>query len=174
MERMSASGDEDVINLVANWLTSYIDKNRSVCNDGSPGLYYYAPAIDPVFTDVFLVYLPGGGQCYDSSSCKERWKSKRYHMSSTEAPKSISKTGLLDSSPSKSVLWGANKASLLYCSSDGYMGNAEASDATWGWHFRGQNLVFAMVDDLIKRHNMTNSSTIILAGGSAVGDNSDY
>jgi hypothetical protein len=156
--------------LTAHVLTDYAKNNVTVCNDGSPGVYYFAPAIDEDFKSVWLIYLPGGGQCFDKASCADRWAKKRNHMTSTSSPSTILRTGLLDASPSKSVLWGANKAALLYCSSDGYMGDATASNYTWGWHFKGQRLVAAMVNELILKHGLDSSATIIFAGGSAVGD----
>jgi hypothetical protein len=54
----------------------------------------------------------------------------------------------MDNYESNSPLFGANKAALGYCSSDGYMGDAGASSDTWNYHFRGQALIRAMISEL--------------------------
>lgn len=74
-----------------------------------------------------MIYLPGGGQCYDQDSCDTRFissKSSRY-APTTKDPNDVS---ILSTSPENTIFWGANKAYLLYCSSDGYMGNIGASE----------------------------------------------
>jgi hypothetical protein len=88
-------------------------------------------------------------------------------MSSKYFANTITVRGFLDSSPSKTPLWGANKAYLGYCSSDGYMGDTAASNDTWGYHFRGQSLVRAMITALINDHSMNSATTIVFAGSSA-------
>jgi hypothetical protein len=136
----------------------------AVCNDGTRGGYYFTSAIDPSQANTFVVYLPGGGQCYDKQSCDERpmdYKSSKYFASS------IYVEGILDKDPNKTPLWGANKAYLGYCSSDGYMGDAPASADTWGYHFRGQRLVQSMLQALIKTHGFSNATTVYFVGSSA-------
>ena len=86
--------------------------------------------------------------------------------SSQFAPTKVKK-GFMDSSMRKTPFYGAHKAMLGYCSSDGYMGDAAASAATWGWHFRGQKLVFGFVRRLIQAHGLSSSSTVVFSGGSA-------
>jgi len=54
----------------------------------------------------------------------------------------------MDNDKANSPLYGANKVALLYCSSDGYMGDAGASSDTWNFHFRGQALIRAMISEL--------------------------
>ena len=136
----------------------------AVCNDGSRGGYFYSAAIDPSQSTVFVIHLPGGGQCYDKTSCDERDMSMK---SSTGYNSTLNVTGFLDSSPAKTPLWGANKAYLGYCSSDAYMGDAEASDATWGYHFRGQRLVYTLIQYLFDKHDLGSATTIYLTGTSA-------
>ena len=89
--------------------------------------YYYAKASSPDHASTFVIYFPGGGQCYDKNTCTTRSK---YHSSTVGASSMIEVEGLLDSDPSVTPLWGANKAYLYYCSSDTYMGNVGASEVT--------------------------------------------
>jgi hypothetical protein len=76
---------------------------------------------------IYVIYLPGGGQCFDEASCASRNASRK---SSVNAPPSRYLGGVLDSDEEMTHLWGAHKASLLYCSSDGYMGNMGASSVS--------------------------------------------
>jgi hypothetical protein len=140
----------------------------AVCNDGTKGAYYFKESIDPSMRNVYVIFLPGGGQCYDEASCKDRWENVgSTYMSSTGFSSTNEIGGLLDSNPNRSPFWGANKAALGYCSSDGYMGDAEASSSTWNWHFRGQRLVYSMIRHLIEEKGLSANSTVLLAGASA-------
>lgn len=136
----------------------------ALCNDGTRGGYYFGKALDPAQSNVFVVHLPGGGQCYDKPSCDGRAKNL---MSSKYFTPSIYVQGLLDKDPAKTPLWGANKVQLGYCSSDGYMGDAPASEETWGYHFRGQRLVHSMFQALILNHNFNNATAVYFTGCSA-------
>lgn len=136
----------------------------TVCNDGTRGGYYFGKALDPQQTDIWVIHLPGGGQCYDEQSCNSRSKGL---MSSKNFDSKIYVQGFLDKSPAKTPLWGANKAYLAYCSSDGYMGDVGASDDTWGYHFRGQRLVAALFQAIKDDHNFNNASIVYLTGTSA-------
>lgn len=156
-----------------NSLSNYPD---SVCNDGSVGGYYYTPSMQNIshasyWKNVWVINLPGGGQCYDQASCQSRWgNGQNSLMTSKVAPSSISPSGILSSSEGMNpILYGANKASLYYCSSDGYMGNLAASNATWGFHFRGQKLIRAMLKDLRKKYDLSSATLIVFAGESAGG-----
>ena len=142
-----------------NWLSS-IDP-LAVCNDGTPGAYYFSSYLNKEFEDTYIIHLPGGAQCWDQQSCETRWNSSGTFQMSSQGFKSICyKTGILDSSQEMTPLWAANKVMVGYCSSDGYMGDANASNSTWGWHMRGQRLVYATIKDLILRHGLSNKSKI--------------
>ena len=153
--------------LYLNRFSDDVENQFAVCNDGTKGGYYFSPASLLEANDTFVIHLPGGGQCYDEDSCNERWKFKPSSMSSTNFPASKFKKGFMDNSMKKTPFWSANKVMLGYCSSDGYMGDIAASTDTWGWHFRGQQLVFSMIRDLILNHKLSSTSTIVFSGGSA-------
>ena len=146
--------------------------------------YYYANASSPDHASTFVIYFPGGGQCYDEKTCTTRRKDL---SSSVGAPSMIEVEGLLDSDPSVTPLWGANKAYLWYCSSDAYMGNVGASEVTtiyyndavyvhhvlmiaqdtWNLHFRGQVLVESFIAALLRDHDLHTATKIYLCGQSA-------
>lgn len=156
--------------LFLEWLDTESLDAQAVCNDGSPGAYYFAPATDPARVNDFLIYLPGGGQCYDETSCSHRWKEiGSTYMSSKGLSAEIEKDGILSDDPAVSPWAGANKAVLAYCSSDGYMGDAGASKTTWQWHFRGQRLVKTMIQQLIRDKRLSSHSRVLIGGSSAGG-----
>lgn len=156
--------------LFLEWLDTESLDTQAVCNDGSPGAFYFAPATDSAMVNDFLIYLPGGGQCYDETSCSQRWKEiGSTYMSSKGLAIELEKDGILSDDPSVSPWWGANKAVLAYCSSDGYMGDAGASKTTWQWHFRGQRLVKTMIQQLIRDKGLSSRSRILMGGSSAGG-----
>ncbi len=146
--------------------------------------YYYAKASSPDHVSTFVINFPGGGQCYDEKTCTTRRKEL---SSSVGAPSMIEVEGLLDSDPSVTPLWGANKAYLWYCSSDAYMGNVGASEVTteyyndavyihhvlmiaqdtWNLHFRGQVLVESFISALLRDHDLHTATKIYLCGQSA-------
>ena len=159
---VKCSGEPQIMNLI-----KFDDSNSdpdALCNDGTRGGYYFSKAIDPSQADVFVVHLPGGGQCYDKPSCDSRAANLK---SFSYAAPTISVTGFLDASSDNTPLWGANKAYLYYCSSDGYMGDAPASAATWGYHFRGQRLVHSLFQALALNHGFNESTLVYLTGSSA-------
>ena len=163
----TASREDTSATLHLQWIDQAVERH-AICNDGSIGGFYHTQAIDVSMQQTFLVFLPGGGQCFDEGSCATRWDTAgSTYMSSKGWSDTIQKSGIFDTHPMKSPLWGANKVMLGYCSSDGYMGDVAASDETWGWHFRGQALVIAMIQDIIQLYNMTSNTTIVLGGGSA-------
>ena len=66
--------------------------------------------------------------------------------------------------------WGnANRAYLKYCSSDLWSGDADASDDTFGWQFRGSRIVRAALSDLAKTHGLgrTPGARLLFGGCSA-------
>lgn len=156
--------------LFLEWLDTESLDAQAVCNDGSPGAFYFAPATDPARVNDFLIYLPGGGQCYDETSCSQRWKEiGSTYMSSKGLSSELEKDGILSDDPAVSPWAGANKAVLAYCSSDGYMGDAGASKTTWQWHFRGQRLVKTMIRQLIRDKGLSSRSRVLVGGSSAGG-----
>jgi len=73
-------------------------------------------------------------------------------MSSKKYADSKAFGGIFSSSEDESPLWNANKAYLPYCTSDGHMGDVE--DDLWGFKFRGQRTVMAMIKHLIEHQGL--------------------
>lgn len=161
-----------VVLLVSAWAWSCDDENATtlmtkvvleeVCNDGTPAAYYYAPGDDTV-----LIYLAGGGQCWDATSCMQRYNGTAYpyhdcrnasqqcYMSSKDYPDTCNKTGIFSENP-LNPLATATKVYLPYCSSDAHVGDAEYA----GWQFRGKRIVAAVLAQFEGR-------PLVFGGGSA-------
>ena len=88
----------------------------AVCNDGSPGAFYYAPGSDPT---TWLVFLQGGMWCWDAESCSERAQNGPAQVSSASWPAVMTQVGIFDSEASLNPFATANKVYIGYCSSDG-------------------------------------------------------
>ena len=77
-------GGPDETSMVLNTLTLYslagVDSD-AVCNDGSPGGYYFAPGQPG--TDLWVIYLQGGMWCWNEDSCTARYQETGFEMSST-------------------------------------------------------------------------------------------
>jgi hypothetical protein len=150
--------------------------DKAVCNDGTEAAYYIKDNGNP---HLWVVYLAGGGWCFDKVSCQERYNGTEYphhdcsssseaapcFMSSKDYPETCGKTGIFDTS-SNSPLRTANKVYVPYCSSDGHMGDGEFA----GWQFRGARIGRAVIAALKKKSSLgTAGSTLIFGGGSAGG-----
>ena len=126
----------------------------AVCNDGSPGAYYITEARGhkghPAAPHVWLVFLQGGGWCWDAASCAARHANEPGLMSSDSFPPVRDATGIFSPDPALSPFATANKVYVPYCSSDAFVGNV-GKDPGGAWHFRGQDLVKATLDALQRR-----------------------
>ena len=127
-------------------LAAYPD---AVCNDGTPAAYYYAPATSVASNSTWIVYLQGGGMCYDQTSCSERCDAKATRCSSEGwADTRDEPAGLFtaDDAPLRE----AHRVFVRYCTSDAHWGNTEACEWSGApMQFRGRVVVRAVIDHLV-------------------------
>lgn len=133
---------------------------EALCNDGTPAIFYYAPASRVEDRNKWLIFLQGGGSCFDAQSCAERWCSIDTNygmdkMTSSLAKPSIRANGFLN--PTSQNRFGSwNRVLVFYCSSDGWSGRASRTlQATlnnvtreYDVHFKGALIVDAVIDTL--------------------------
>jgi hypothetical protein len=146
-------------------MTRYtVDTTRfpdALCNDGTPAVFYYAPAQREEDRDKWIIFLQGGGSCGDGQACAERWCSFDTNfgmdkMTSSLTKESIRANGLLE--PSTRNEFGTwNRVLVFYCSSDTWSGTTTAtteaslaSGATVSYtiHLKGSFIVDAVFDTL--------------------------
>ena len=154
----------------------------AVCNDGSPAAYYYYKGS----SDAWIVHQQGGWWCWDKYSCQVRWDhfanhttEKRTLMSTkdlqnlTDAFDTFNgehNTGLMAHAPTNPMA-NASKVFLVYCSSDSHAGNRSMGSDGAGeskWHFRGKEIVAAVLAEL-RSEGLDDASHFLLTGGSAGG-----
>lgn len=104
-------------------------------------------------------------RCYDPLSCTERRKDLPYLTSSKfpngdpRWPVVVHMTGIFSVNPERNPMAGANLVQIGYCSSDAWVGNVAAKDATTlaqtknvagtdGWAFKGQRIIEATLATL--------------------------
>jgi len=91
--------------------------------------------------------------CWSESSCKERFETHPYWMSSLQWADSMEQGGIF--AVDGSSAWGtANRIFVKYCTSDFWSGDAAPSTATFGFSFRGSRVVAAVIQDLLTTHGM--------------------
>jgi len=120
--------------------------------------------------------------CWDGGSCHDRYQTRPYFMSSKSwaskmaqartARRHLSRPhacqgGIFDSDAEKSGFGNSNRVYVKYCSSDLWMGDVAASDATFGFAFRGQRIANAVVAALVQKHGMSSGARLLFGGCSA-------
>jgi len=154
----------------------------AVCNDGSPAAYYFYRGGDAT---QWIFHQQGGWWCWDEFSCQVRWDHFANHtvefrsLMSTKDLATLTaahdtfngekNTGLLQHNASN-PLGPANKIFLVYCSSDSHAGNLGAgmSPGNSRWHFRGKEIVKAVLTEL-QAEGLAKAVSFVLTGGSAGG-----
>jgi len=153
----------------------------AVCNDGTPGAYYFRPGTRN--SKAWLFYLEGGSECNDETTCSGERSSSPLFTTSTNW--SVPKPGGIVSSSSRinPTFYDANVVQVHYCSSDYWSGAKPATtafkpgNASTGWAFQGRAIALAALQDLAARNSQTGLSSakaFTFAGSSAGGLGSVY
>ncbi|WP_170228831.1 pectin acetylesterase-family hydrolase [Polyangium fumosum] len=152
---------------------------KALCNDGTPGTYMIHRNTT---STKWLIWLEGGGNCYDSATCAQRWNSSGNKLMSSKQLTTRFAQGTLEF-PSRGVFsvdpnenptfHDANVVRLNYCSSDVWSGDRAADPAAADvtdvkhWHFRGRAIIQAVFRELMLHENLPAATDIVYAGGSA-------
>jgi len=145
--------------------------------------FYFSPANDTEKSNLWLIYLEGGQArpssqrsayfvthrstpcyaaqwCYDQGSCAERAVMQPYLTSSRPWYKHLRMGGIFDSDPHRSPWAGANLVYIAYCSSDAWVGDVGPESNSWGWSFRGQRIIAAVMAKLTAGVEVTTTDTV--------------
>ncbi|OWR43651.1 hypothetical protein KGM_209171 [Danaus plexippus plexippus] len=148
----------DSLRLV--WLTN----TSLTCNDGSPAGYYIRRGSN---SRHWVLYLEGGGYCWDAGSCGARWTRRPGLMSSTRWPRARRAPALLSSDPQANPLWHASNHVLLpYCSSDMWAGTRLHTRTNGSFAFVGHLIVRSVLNELL---HLGLAGRLLLVGSSAGG-----
>ena len=166
---MAAFADAAPFQKVA--IRNAVSRN-AVCNDGTPGIYYFRPGTGQG-SQSWVIFLAGGGFCYSAKDCKQRSISSPELMTSNGKPSTLVLPGLLSNSAVENPdFYNFNQVVIPYCSSDLWSGNRAKGAGTGGFAFRGRTIFRAVIQDLKLRSSGANLATaqqILLSGTSAGG-----
>ena len=109
--------------------------------------------------------------CFNGQSCHVRYQTKPYWMSSKTWAPQMAQGGIFDTVAGSSDFATANRVYVKYCTSDLWSGDTgPASDATFGYVFRGARVAAAVITALIEDKGMGQQpGTRLLFGGCSAG-----
>merc|ERR1712142_425782 len=147
---------------------------EALCNDGTNASYYFS--YNAFNSDKLLIYLQGGGGRTSVDECNRRCDSQvSGHYCTTmpdealEQEKLIEKYLLSDDEQINPPFFDFGKIFVPYCSSDTWIGTADANAENGGYNFHGKDIVRAVVDDVKMLTNLGEKKQIVLYGISAGG-----
>eukprot|EP00729_Bicosta_minor_P011260 gene11260-22373_t len=149
------------------------------CLDGTDAGFYYRPAQTSRAANRWVIYLQGGGLCYDPAGCNSRagtslgsskyWGSTHTGSSSQDAD-----------SGSNPDFWDAHQVYVPYCTGDLHTGTVAApSLTTFGLYFSGHSNIVGIVNHLNPNATtgispLTSAKEVLLTGDSAGGMGTFY
>ena len=112
---------------------------------------YYKPASPPSPGQNILLYLEGGGGCFDKKTCTHRCTVASPQLCTQDEALVKNFTGSVWSEDEEENPGMHNnyKVYVPYCTSDLYSGRKDADDMSAGYAFHGKYVVEAVVEDLL-------------------------
>lgn len=148
-------------------LWSWVDVPGTTCGDGSPT----GMAVNPGTDDRLLVFLGGGGACWDTVTCFELksaspgpYAAAQFQADQARVPGSILDRGLAGNPYRDATL-----VFVPYCTGDVHWGDSTQTypGAPRAWHHRGRANLAADLDWL--RQNLGAPGRVVMSGSSAGG-----
>eukprot|EP00445_Apocalathium_hangoei_P064653 CAMPEP_0204124972 /NCGR_PEP_ID=MMETSP0361-20130328/10155_1 /ASSEMBLY_ACC=CAM_ASM_000343 /TAXON_ID=268821 /ORGANISM="Scrippsiella Hangoei, Strain SHTV-5" /LENGTH=475 /DNA_ID=CAMNT_0051076609 /DNA_START=49 /DNA_END=1476 /DNA_ORIENTATION=- len=158
VEKVEASNIMEKVNVV-----EATNDSDATCNDGTPGVYYWSPAPSDGEPRSWLVFLEGGGWCWDAASCAPRGGDS---VSSAHHPslQVNDRYGILGS---LSPVRGFNRVYIRHCSSDAWMGDIGANATSAGVNWRGARILRATLRHLVDARGLAGGDFMLFGGASA-------
>eukprot|EP01012_Entosiphon_sulcatum_P023990 TRINITY_DN2914_c0_g1_i1.p1 TRINITY_DN2914_c0_g1~~TRINITY_DN2914_c0_g1_i1.p1 ORF type:complete len:389 (+),score=58.84 TRINITY_DN2914_c0_g1_i1:27-1169(+) len=152
------------------WLTEAAQKDRAVCLDGTPGVYYHRPGTGQG-AKKWYIHQQGGGWCESYSSCYSRalgdlGSSKNYPKAATF------EGGYFDTDPKNNpMMYDWNLGYLKYCDGNSFSGSNITSQpySNLTLHFRGRHILDAAIEDLLQNRGLKDATDVVVSGCSAGG-----
>eukprot|EP00051_Salpingoeca_urceolata_P014879 m.189857 g.189857 ORF g.189857 m.189857 type:complete len:329 (+) comp18218_c0_seq4:1050-2036(+) len=135
------------------------------CLDGTAAGYY----IDGNNSDLFAIYLEGGGACYSKETCESRAKTSL--GSSKGWPATHGGSGVYSGDASANPdFYNATRVYVPYCTGDVHGGQRKGpSPGTWNLWFDGHLNFLRIISDLKAKHGLGKATQVLLTGSSAGG-----
>lgn len=159
--------------MVAHIMKDFAASDGAVCLDGSPGAFFFSPAVNASNTNNWQIYFQGGGWCYEEQDC---WNRAKGHIGSsnwlTDGVSTSTLGGLL--SPDCTVnpeFCNYNRVHILYCDGNSFSGNRDQPVTVNGQpiYFRGKRIMDAVLKTLARDHGLAAAENVLLTGCSAGG-----
>eukprot|EP01104_Vermistella_antarctica_P010940 TRINITY_DN2976_c0_g1_i1.p1 TRINITY_DN2976_c0_g1~~TRINITY_DN2976_c0_g1_i1.p1 ORF type:complete len:479 (+),score=57.30 TRINITY_DN2976_c0_g1_i1:199-1437(+) len=143
----------------------------AVCNDGSPGAFYFRPGSN---SSRWIIHLQGGFWCWDDYSCSSRAVQTPALVSSTgyspTNPSYIGTNGMFSVDPSTNPTFhDANIAYIMYCSSDAWSGAGNNTVNGTLWQFQGRAIIDGVIQTVASSMGMDQADDVLFSGCSAGG-----
>jgi hypothetical protein len=159
--------------MVAHKMADFAASDGAVCLDGTPGMFFFAPAANDADTANWEIYFQGGGWCYEEQDCWNRAKGNIGSSKGYQDGKSTSDIGGLMSSDCtvNPDFCNVNRVHILYCDGNSFSGNRDAPVVVNGQpiYFRGKRIIDAVVKTLVRDHGLGKAENVLLTGCSAGG-----
>jgi len=144
----------------------------AVCLDGSNPAMYVGKANGTADANKWVLYIKGGGWCYDEASCVQRSKSSLGSTDPKYVKDDFAFAGIASDSPLENPLMASwNHVVLWYCDGASFSGDRtepkQVGNTTL--YFRGKRVLDAMLDVLLQDHGLDTATDVLLSGGSAGG-----
>ena len=136
-----------------------VPKSWGTCNDGSE-FGFYSQLNPGQYSSTIIIFLQGGGYCFDEISCGLRWKNQNNLMSSKSFDKNyLGPWGLFNN-----VIEKADSFYFPYCTSDSWSGNVSSTNL--GYSFNGAKLLRNIFQNKLN-FSRSLDQRVLFAGGSA-------
>eukprot|EP00038_Savillea_parva_P008757 m.178978 g.178978 ORF g.178978 m.178978 type:complete len:525 (-) comp14661_c0_seq1:74-1648(-) len=158
--------------------TGHGDDPDAVCLDGSPGGFYFRPALDPAHANDWVLHFKGAGWCYDENDCYGRATIQaggQFGSSTKWANVSNGwSSGILSPNcEANPDFCNFNKIILLYCDGASFTGDRSSPIVVQGMplYFRGRRIMDAILNRLLTdpQFGMNNAKNVLLTGCSSGG-----
>ena len=133
----------------------------ALCNDGTPGIFYYGKWTKEEDKDKWIIFLQGGGSCASGQLCAQRWCGIETNYGMDKMSTSLSKPAIRGGGflnpDANNRFSGWNRVLIFYCSSDAWSGtstrtiSAEINNAPareYQIHFKGSRIIDGVLDTL--------------------------
>ncbi|XP_006818624.1 uncharacterized protein LOC102809268 [Saccoglossus kowalevskii] len=144
------------------------NEKRAYCLDGSAPGYYFRKGHDEG-ENSWILYLQGGGWCWNISDCYERTKGR--YGSSNEMQGTLPVGGFLSNSANSNPdFYNWNVAFFAYCDGASFAGDVNVPLSYKGntIYFRGKRVLDLLLDYLMDK-GLSSADRVILSGMSAGG-----
>lgn len=145
-----------------------VSDERAVCNDGSRGAYYVREDPECEVCDKWMLVLESAGSsCWNQASCADRVDYG--YTSSDGLPDTKQMDGILSIDTEENPYFSQwNVATIVYCSSDYFVGTKPAANAS-ELNFVGSVILESALSDIMANTGIKDAGEILIIGQGAGG-----